>query len=113
MQKIYGHIGNLDSECADHAAELGTFGLIFNHNVAKRTIGYNFDASLCFDGCDNISEILERLQHCRTKATSFHPDKGLALIFLIGFQQMLDKLLSSLFMAPIFDDVIEQTCGTR
>ena len=48
------------NECADHAATLGTFGLISNHNVATRWTRHNFDASVCFDGCNNISEILER-----------------------------------------------------
>ena len=29
MQHVYGHSGNLGNECADHAAALGTFWLIF------------------------------------------------------------------------------------
>ena len=32
MQHVYGH-RNLGNECADHAAALGTFGLISGHNV--------------------------------------------------------------------------------
>ena len=60
MQHVYGHSGNLGNECADHAAALGTLGLTSNHNVATRWIHDNFDASACFDGCDNITEILER-----------------------------------------------------
>ena len=59
MQHVYGHGGNLGDECADHAAALGTFGLVSNHNVATRWIHHNFDAIACFDGCHNISEILE------------------------------------------------------
>ena len=47
MQHVHGHGENLGNECADHAAALGTFGLISNH----------------------ISEVLERLQHIRTNAT--------------------------------------------
>ena len=31
MQHVYGHTGNLGDECADHAAALGTFGLVSNH----------------------------------------------------------------------------------
>ena len=76
MQHVYGHSGNFGNECADHAAALGTFGLISNHNVATRWIRHNFDASVCFDGCDNISEVLERLRHIRTNATSLHQDRG-------------------------------------
>ena len=44
MQHVYGHSGNLGNECADHAAALGTFGLIPNHNVATRWIHQNFDS---------------------------------------------------------------------
>ena len=58
MQHVYGHGGNLGNECADHAAALGTFGLTSNHNVATRWIRNNVDASMCFDGCHNISEVL-------------------------------------------------------
>ena len=60
MQHVFGHSGNLGNECADHAAALGTFGLIASHSAATRWMRHNFDASVCFDGCNNISEILER-----------------------------------------------------
>ena len=70
MQHVYGHSGNLGNECADRAAAFGTFGLTSSHNVATRWIRHNFDASVSFDGCNNISEVLERLQHIRTDATS-------------------------------------------
>ena len=75
MQHVYGHGGNLGNECADHAAAFAHFGLISSHNVATRWIRHNFDASVCFDGCNNISEILERLQHIRTNATTSHLDR--------------------------------------
>ena len=68
MQHVYGHSGNLGNECADHAAALGTLDLTSNHNVATRWIHRNFDASACFEGCNNITEILERLQRIRTDA---------------------------------------------
>ena len=70
MQHVYGHGGNPCNECADHDAALGTVGLTSSHNVATRWIHNNFDASVCCDGCNNISEVLERLQHIRTDATS-------------------------------------------
>ena len=76
MQHVYGHCGNLGNECADHAFALGTFGLTSSHNVATRWIHHNFDASVCFDGCDNISEALELLQHIRTNATSLPQDRS-------------------------------------
>ena len=75
MQHVYGHSGNLGNECADHAAALGTLGLISNHNVATRWTRPNFDAFVCFDGCNNISEILERTQHIRTNATTSDQDR--------------------------------------
>ena len=76
MRHVYGHGGNLGNECADHAAALGTFGITSCHNVSTRWIHNNFDASVCFDGCNNISEVLERLQHSRTDATSIPPDRS-------------------------------------
>ena len=75
MQHVYGHGGNLGNECAEHAAALGTFGLISCHNVATRWIRHNFDTSVCFDGRHNISETLERLQHIRTNAAMSHQDR--------------------------------------
>ena len=45
MQHVYGHTGNLGNECADHAAALGSLGLISSHNVATRWIRHNFDTS--------------------------------------------------------------------
>ena len=49
--------------------------ILLSHNVATRWIRHNFDASVCFDGFNNISEVLERLQHIRTDATSL-PQNG-------------------------------------
>ena len=69
MQLVHGHSGNLGDECADHTTALGTLGLTSRHNVVTHWIRNNFDASVCFDGCNNISEFLERLQHLRTDAT--------------------------------------------
>ena len=59
MQHVYGHSGNLGNECADHAAALGTFGLTSSHNVTIRWIHHNFDATVCFNDCSNIGEVLE------------------------------------------------------
>ena len=75
MQHVYGHSGNLRNECADHAAALGTFGLISGHNVASRWTRHNVDASECFDERHTISEILERLQHIRTNTATSHQDR--------------------------------------
>ena len=76
MQHVYGQCGNLGNERADHAAALGTFGLTSSHNGATRWIHHNFDASVCFDGCNSISEVLERLKHIRTNATSLPQYRG-------------------------------------
>ena len=75
MQHVYGHSGNLGNECADHAAALGTLGFTSNLNVATCWIHHNFDASACFDGCNNIIEILERLQRIRTDAASLSQNR--------------------------------------
>ena len=76
MQHVCGHGGNLGNECADHAAALGTFGVTSSHNVATRWIHHNFVASVCFGGCNKIGEVLERLQHIRTDATSLPQNRG-------------------------------------
>ena len=46
MQHVFGHGGNLGNECGDHAAALGTFGLISSENVVARWIRHNFDTSV-------------------------------------------------------------------
>ena len=74
MQQVYGHTGNLGNECADHAAALGSLGLISSHNVTTRWVRHNFDTSVCCDDCNSISEVLERLQHIRTDAASLPQD---------------------------------------
>ena len=76
MQHVYCHSGNLGNVCADYAAALGTFGLTSNHNVATRWIRHHFDAFACFDGCHNITEILERLQRIRTDAASLSQNRN-------------------------------------
>ena len=68
-------VGILGNECADHAAALGTSGFISSHNVATRWSRHNFDTSVCFGGCHNISETLERLQHIRTNAAMSHQER--------------------------------------
>ena len=75
MQHVSGHGGNLGNECTDHAAALDTFGLISSKNVATHWVRRNFDTSVCFDGCNNNSETVERLQHIRTKAAISHQDR--------------------------------------
>ena len=57
MKHVYGHTGNLGNECADHAAALGTFGLVSNHNLAARWVRHNFDTAACFGSCNNIGEV--------------------------------------------------------
>ena len=96
MQHVYGHSGNLGNECADHAAALGTFGLTSSHNVATRWIRNNFDASVCFDGCNNINEVLERLQHIRSDATSLS-QMEVSVVFIIGFIVFIVHLTRTFF----------------
>ena len=76
LQHVYGHTGNLGNECVDHAAALGTFGLTSGHNVATRWICNNFDASVRFVGFNNINEVLVRLQHIRSDATSLPQNRS-------------------------------------
>ena len=69
-------VGNLGNEYADRAPALGTFGLISTHNIATRWDHHDFDATVCFNDCNNISEALERFQHIRTNATSLPQDRS-------------------------------------
>ena len=75
MKHVYGDSGNLGNECADHAASLGTYGLISSHNVTSRWIRHTFDTDRCFNGLHNISGTLERLQHIRTNIATFQQDR--------------------------------------
>ena len=45
------HFGN---ECADHAAALGAFGFVSNHNFSTRWAYPSFDSNLCFAICHNF-----------------------------------------------------------
>ena len=74
MKHVYGHIENLGNECADHAAALGSFAFISSHNVATRWVRHNFEPSACFECCNSINEILERLHSIGIEATSLPQD---------------------------------------
>ena len=45
MQHVYSHAENLGNECADHAAALGAFGLVSNHNLSTRWTRHSFDSA--------------------------------------------------------------------
>ena len=74
MQHVYGRTGNLGNECADHAAALGTFGLVSNHNLSTRWVRHNFDTSACFGSCNNIGDVLEKLRNIGSETTSLPQD---------------------------------------
>ena len=38
LRHIYSYEGNMDSECADHAAAFGALGLLSNHNFIERRL---------------------------------------------------------------------------
>ena len=60
MQHVYGHAGNLGNECPDHAAAYSS------HNDAARWCRHNFDTNALCEDCNNISDILERLDRAGT-----------------------------------------------
>ena len=74
VQHVHEHSGNFGNECADHAALLGSLGLVSNHNLATRWVCHNFDTSACCGDCNNIGEVLEKLHSMRTEAASLHQD---------------------------------------
>ena len=50
MQHVFGH-WKFCNECADHAAALGSLGLISIHNAATRWNRQNVDTSASCEGC--------------------------------------------------------------
>ena len=99
MQHVYGYTGNLGNECANHAAALGTFGLVPNHNLASRWVRHNFDTSACFLVLATTLETswttcvtLELKQH-RYLTT------GLSAVFLIGFSMTFTHALHHMLFA--------------
>ena len=79
MQHVYGHTGNLGTECADHAAALGSHGLISSHNVSTRWFRHNFDTSACCDQWDS-----EQRRYFKM---------GVSAVFTIGFFVSLSHTL--------------------
>ena len=68
MQHVCGQTGNLGNECADHAAALGTLGLVSSHNLSARWARHSFDTAPCFGSCKhNIGDVLEKLRDIRTR----------------------------------------------
>ena len=74
LHDVYGHTGNLGNECADHAAALGTLGLVSSRNLATRWARHNFDTSACFGSFNNIGDVLVKLRNIRTETTSLLQD---------------------------------------
>ena len=62
MQLVYSHAENLGNECADHAAALGAFGLVSNHNLSTRGARHSFDSVSCFATCHNLGDVSEKLR---------------------------------------------------
>ena len=60
MQRFYSHAENLGNECSDHAAALGTFGLVSNHNLSARwnpILGLLFHVQIGGIFEENVEEI--------------------------------------------------------
>ena len=66
MQHVHSHAENLGNECSDHAAALGAFGLVSNHNFSTRWAYPSFDSNLCYAICHNLGDVLEKLRDIRT-----------------------------------------------
>ena len=66
MQFVYGHAGNLGSECADHGAALGILGQVSNHNLSTRWVHHDFATAACIASCNNIGKLCD----IRTETTS-------------------------------------------
>ena len=83
---IFGQTQNFDSPCNTCMAtvEIWVMNVLTtwdirtssSHNVATRWIHNNFDASVCFDGCNNIAEVWQRLQRVRSDAASLSQNRS-------------------------------------
>ena len=60
MQDVCSHAENLGNECADHAAALGAFDLVSNHNLSTRWARDSFDSASCFATCQNLGDVFEK-----------------------------------------------------
>ena len=65
MQHICSHEQNPGNECADHAAALGTIGLVSNQNMRTRWMHASFDSTSLFAPCDNLDDPLQVLRNAR------------------------------------------------
>ena len=98
MQHVYGHTGNLGDECADHAAPLGSLGLVSNHNLATRWVRHNFDTSACCGDCNNIGEVLENCIALELKQHRYIRT-GVSVVFLIGFSVTFTQCVHHMLFA--------------
>ena len=69
-QHVYGQAENFGNECADHAAALGAFGLVSNHNFSTRWKHHSFDSASYFATFYNLGDVLEKLRDLRTEHVS-------------------------------------------
>ena len=67
---VYSHSENLGNECVDHAAALGAFGLLSNHNFSTRWARHSCDPVTCFAIFRNLGDVLEKLRDIRTEHVS-------------------------------------------
>ena len=87
MQHVYSHAENLGNECADHAAALGSFGLVSNHNLATCWAHHSFDS---------IGDVLENyVRACLLLNAGSEVTVSLHAVFRCG--------LSCLYHCPLVD----------
>ena len=92
MQHVHGHSGNVGNECADHAAALGSLGLVSSHNLATRWVSHSFDTSACFGDCNNIGEVLENCVALELKQHRYLTT-GVSAVSLIVFSMTFTHAL--------------------
>ena len=122
MQHVYSRTGNLGNECADHAAALGTFGLVSSQNLSTRWAHPTFDTAACFASCNNIGDVLEKLHDIKAekKPRCRNTRMGESVLFLTGFSLVhthaSHRLWSSFspfffFRAALHNASLFLTCG--
>ena len=64
LQHVYSHAENLGNECADHAAALGAFCLVSQHNLSTRWARHSFDSASC---CATLEMFWKKCMTFRTE----------------------------------------------
>ena len=98
MQLVYGHTGNLENECADHAAALGTLDLVSSQNSSTRSALHILIPMLVLVLATTLGT---SLTNCVTLELTQHRylTTGVTVVFFIGFSMTFTHALHHMLFA--------------